>query len=203
MKDLTTFACGCSCKPVDDGEKFYDITDELMEINSKTYLSADLTWKDCFEFIKDDFNDLCYYAYIDELEEDEVVGSLNSLAHSAILCRMAYEKTELTEKRFNEIIEEMKEIHDAKRHDYASDEDRFSNLTISEKMGIPAWKGCLVRISDKYSRLEEFTKKEELKVKDESITDTLNDMANYAIICRVLYERSLKSGKGSCKPSSC
>jgi len=54
--------------------------------------------------------------------------------------------------------------------------------------GIPAWKGCCVRIGDKFSRIMGFAKKEKLKVKDESIRDTLVDMANYALIALILYE---------------
>lgn len=94
------------------------------------------------------------------------------------------------EEQFYALLDKMKEIHDAKRHDYASTEDRFSNLMLSELMGIPAWKGCLVRISDKFSRLTEFAKKEQLRVKDESIEDTFLDMANYALIGIILYRRA-------------
>lgn len=99
------------------------------------------------------------------------------------------------EEQFYALLEKMKEIHDAKRHDYASNEDRFSNLMLSELMGIPAWKGCLVRISDKFSRLTEFAKKEELKVKDESIEDTFLDMANYALIGIILYRREKRKAE--------
>ncbi len=37
-----------------------------------------------------------------------------------------------------------------------------------------------------------FAKKEKLKVKDESIKDTLVDMANYALIALILYEEDKK-----------
>jgi hypothetical protein len=37
-----------------------------------------------------------------------------------------------------------------------------------------------------------FVKQEELKVKDESIRDTLIDMANYALICAILYDEVKK-----------
>ena len=37
-----------------------------------------------------------------------------------------------------------------------------------------------------------FAKKEKLKVKDESIRDTLVDMANYALIALILYEEENK-----------
>ena len=91
-------------------------------------------------------------------------------------------------ERFYELLEEMKRTHDAKRHDYASTEDVFANFRHCEIAGIPAWKGVAVRISDKFSRIMGFAKKEKLEVKDESIKDTLIDMANYALIALILYE---------------
>jgi hypothetical protein len=101
------------------------------------------------------------------------------------------EMSKTDEEQFYELLDKMRSTHDAKRHDYASDEDRFSNLMLSELMDIPAWVGCLVRISDKYSRLTEFAKKGTLKVKDESIEDTFLDMAVYALIGIILYRRAV------------
>ena len=91
-------------------------------------------------------------------------------------------------ERFYELLEEMKTTHNAKRHDYASTEDVFANFRHCEIAGIPAWKGVAVRISDKFSRIMGFARKERLEVKDESIKDTLVDMANYALIALILYE---------------
>ena len=91
-------------------------------------------------------------------------------------------------ERFYELLETMKNTHDAKRHDYANPDDVFANFRTCEQAGIPAWKGCCVRIGDKFSRIMGFAKKEKLKVKDESIKDTLIDMANYALIALILYE---------------
>jgi hypothetical protein len=98
-------------------------------------------------------------------------------------------------ERFYELLEEMKTTHDAKRHDYASEEDVFANFRTCEQAGIPAWKGCCVRLGDKFSRIMGFAKKEKLKVKDESIKDTLIDMANYAIIALILYEEELEKDR--------
>lgn len=97
-------------------------------------------------------------------------------------------------KDFYKLIDELKEIHSRKNHDYAGVEDPLKNFRISENMGIPAWKACLVRISDKFSRLCSFAKQDELKVKDENIEDTLKDMAIYAIIDIILYREGLKKG---------
>jgi len=92
----------------------------------------------------------------------------------------------------------MKEIHDKKSADYAQDADRFSNFRLSELMGLPAWKGIIVRLGDKYSRVCEFAKKESFEVSDESFEDTCIDGANYFLLLLQAYrdhkERTQKKG---------
>ena len=97
-------------------------------------------------------------------------------------------------ERFYELLEEMKRTHNAKRHDYANTKDVFANFRTCELAGIP-WKGCCVRIGDKFSRIMGFAKKEKLEVKDESIKDTLIVMANCALIALILYEESERGEK--------
>lgn len=89
---------------------------------------------------------------------------------------------------FNKIIEELSYTHNIKNHDYAGD-NYLSNLTASERLGMPAWKGCLIRMQDKMSRLENFAVQDELKVKDESVEDTLKDLAVYSILDLILYRK--------------
>lgn len=95
------------------------------------------------------------------------------------------------DKRFYKILDELAKIHSCKNHDYAG-EDALSNFKLSENIGIPAWKGCLVRMTDKMSRIWNFAKQEKLEVSDESIIDTLKDLAVYSILCILLYEDSKK-----------
>ena len=116
-----------------------------------------------------------------------VSAALLQLAQEALTCRLAFEKTS-KRKRLVELLREMRCTHDAKNHDYAGIGDPLRNFRMCEAMGLPAWKGCLVRITDKVSRLQAFAKQGELRVKDESVADTLLDLANYAILCRVLFE---------------
>jgi len=92
--------------------------------------------------------------------------------------------------RFYELLEEIKALHDKKRHDYAQEADPFANFRLSELGGIDAWKGIAVRLGDKYSRLMSFIQKGELKFNDESIKDTLMDNAVYSLIALILYEES-------------
>lgn len=95
--------------------------------------------------------------------------------------------------RFYELLREMERIHDAKNSDYAdSASDPLRNFRACEAAGISAFDGCLTRLSDKYMRVMNLAKKEregrERGVKNEAITDTLLDMANYALIALILYE---------------
>ena len=92
---------------------------------------------------------------------------------------------------FYKLLDEIREIHSNKNHDYSGEGDPVRNFKLSENMNVPAWKGCLIRISDKFSRLCSFAKKEEFKVKDENIEDTLKDMAVYSLICIILYRERL------------
>ena len=98
-------------------------------------------------------------------------------------------------ERFYQLLNEMKKTHYLKSKDYGDEEDVLANFRTCEMAGIPAWKGCCVRIGDKFSRIMGFAKKEKLEVKDESIKDTLIDMANYALIALILYEETLEEGR--------
>lgn len=95
--------------------------------------------------------------------------------------------------RFYELLKEMERIHDSKNNDYAdSASDPLRNFRACEDAGISAFDGCLTRLSDKYMRVMNLARKEregrEQGVKGEAITDTLLDMANYALIAIILYE---------------
>lgn len=94
--------------------------------------------------------------------------------------------------RFYELLEEMRSIHDKKNSDYSKKDDPLSNFRLCEDFGMPSWPGILVRMSDKYSRLPQLTIKllngEKPAVEDESMKDTLIDLANYCLLCIILLE---------------
>ena len=93
-------------------------------------------------------------------------------------------------KRFYEILETIKNLHDAKKHDYGN-ADIFANFRLSNLAGISPWKGSVIRMGDKYARISNFIKKGDFKFKEESIKDTLMDMAIYSLITIVLYEEEM------------
>ncbi len=90
--------------------------------------------------------------------------------------------------RFYELIERMKEIHSSKNQDYAKEEDPLQNLCQCEKIGIPAHIGCFIRMQDKWSRITNLIKGQEPEVKDETVKDTLMDLAVYSLLCIILIE---------------
>lgn len=75
-----------------------------------------------------------------------------------------------------DLCKELNDTYAKKNHDYGN-----SFGETFDKLGIIS---AITRISDKYNRLVSLCTKseEERKVKDESITDTLLDMANYCIM---------------------
>ncbi len=87
-------------------------------------------------------------------------------------------------KRFKEITETMYEITLKKNSDYCGSPDLpFKNFTMVEQMGFASTEqGFLTRITDKVMRISSFVKNGTLAVEDEKVTDTLCDLANYAIL---------------------
>lgn len=79
-------------------------------------------------------------------------------------------------ERHFEIVTALNQLYASKNSDYGN-----SFGETYQKLGIIS---ALTRISDKYNRLVSLATKpeEERKVKDESIQDTLLDMANYCIM---------------------
>ena len=91
-------------------------------------------------------------------------------------------------KQVLQIFEDLKALHIAKDGDYAGEEP-LSNFKRCEAFGVPAWKGALIRLSDKYSRLVSLVGKNgEHAVKGEGLEDTLMDLAVYAIITLALMQ---------------
>lgn len=72
----------------------------------------------------------------------------------------------------------------AKNADYTGTSgDPFANFSRVESIGICSTEqGFLTRMFDKFSRITSFVQKGVLQVKDESVEDTLIDLANYCIL---------------------
>lgn len=73
---------------------------------------------------------------------------------------------------YEEVLEEMKSIHEAKNADYGG-----SAWKTYQEYGMVSY---LVRLADKLHRATSLVRTNERRVKDEKLYDTLLDMANYA-----------------------
>ena len=92
-------------------------------------------------------------------------------------------------KPFSEVLAEMQAMHDKKSQDYGVQADPFANVRASEDFGIPGWLGTIVRLNDKITRIKSFAKNGSLA--NESLRDSLIDIAVYAAIAVALYDQEL------------
>ena len=84
-------------------------------------------------------------------------------------------------KEFVSICREMADLYAAKNWDYG---DSFGKSF--QEWGMPM---ACIRLTDKLNRLCALTKSGEQRVQDESIEDTLRDLANYSIMTLIELER--------------
>jgi hypothetical protein len=87
---------------------------------------------------------------------------------------------------FAALIDEIKALHDSKNHDYADDGDPLSNLRECEAMGVPAFTGVLVRLTDKWSRIKQLARGK--TPRNESLRDSLVDSAVYSLLAVLLLD---------------
>lgn len=86
-------------------------------------------------------------------------------------------------KSFESELSEMLELVKKKHSDYSS--GSINNFELAEKLWITTTeKAILVRMSDKMARICNLIESDP-SVKSEAITDTLRDLANYAIILKI------------------
>jgi hypothetical protein len=100
--------------------------------------------------------------------------------------------------KFHALLEELASLHDAKNHDYAKDTDPYSNFRRAEAMGVPAWKGVLVRLTDKWSRIEQIAAGK--TPKNESLRDSLIDNAAYSLLAICLLDEVSRSASDAGTP---
>lgn len=75
---------------------------------------------------------------------------------------------------FEDITIAMRNLYEKKNMDYG---DSFAKSF--QEWGLQM---ACIRLDDKLNRLKSFAKKQDMQVTDESVIDTLTDLANYAIM---------------------
>lgn len=91
----------------------------------------------------------------------------------------------MSNPKYDHLVKTIREIHDAKSHDYAQESNKYSNFEyaamISERFSDPIDRVFATQIGIKMARLAELTSAGK-KPKNETVQDTRRDLANYAMI---------------------
>jgi len=93
-----------------------------------------------------------------------------------------------TSQAFFDLCDALKEMHRRKSRDYGcpSGEDPLANIRNGATfVGIPPWKGAMVRLSDKVTRLAAYNATGRLE--NESLEDNLFDLASYSLLALLLH----------------
>lgn len=96
--------------------------------------------------------------------------------------------------RFLALLDEMRAVHLRKSADYGTGEDPFANVRASAAFGVAPWVGTMIRAHDKMIRVQAMATNGRLE--NESVEDSLLDLAAYALIALVLY----REGKDAAGP---
>jgi hypothetical protein len=91
-----------------------------------------------------------------------------------------------TSQAYFDLLDQMKALHASKSRDYGSEHDPLANIRNGALfVGIEPWKGAMVRLSDKVTRLATFNRTGTLT--HEGVEDNLMDLASYALLALLLY----------------
>ena len=99
-----------------------------------------------------------------------------------------------TSQAFFDLCDALKEMHRRKSSDYGcpSGTDPLANIRNGAKfVGIPDWKGAMVRLSDKVTRLASYNATGRLE--NESLEDNLFDLASYSLLALLLHREERSS----------
>ena len=101
---------------------------------------------------------------------------------------MTYNTNSNKVERHKQICLALNNLYARKNHDYG---DSFHQTFVEEGMAMPR-----IRLGDKFNRFKTLSRKlDSQKVADESIKDTLLDLANYAIMTVLEMEDAGSAGK--------
>lgn len=98
-------------------------------------------------------------------------------------------ETEQANVIWKNAIDDLLAIRNKKGNDYGKKTDNMSNLKQTEKLGIPAWVGCIIRAEDKNSRVNNMIAG--TKLVNESVSDSFLDRANYFLLAGSLYQKRI------------
>jgi len=66
----------------------------------------------------------------------------------------------------------------------------YKNLEGVSRIGIEPWRGIVIRLMDKFERVEQYCTNGELAIKSEGMEDTFKDIAVYSTLAMILFRKS-------------
>jgi len=101
-----------------------------------------------------------------------------------------YQRNFMINKTFNDLMEGIKELHDKKNHDYASDQNPYSNFEYAANLVMdftdPVDQVFVAIIGIKLARLGQLLGKDKIP-NNESVEDTMRDLTTYCGIWTARY----------------
>lgn len=103
----------------------------------------------------------------------------------------------MASKQYLELLKELESLHYKKSAGYAGQDnpDAWANFRMSENFGVSAFLGCLIRITDKFIRIQNLVKNPSNDMVGESVRDTLFDLASYALIAICLWDEGVEQNR--------
>jgi hypothetical protein len=94
-----------------------------------------------------------------------------------------------TSRKFIDLLDKLRDLHLSKSADYGTTDDPLANIRNGAAfVGIEPWRACLVRLSDKVTRIGTYCAKGTLT--HEGVEDSLLDLAAYSLLTLLLYQET-------------
>jgi len=98
-------------------------------------------------------------------------------------------------ENFIALTKQLCEIHMKKSHDYGHNNQPLANFEESVRFGVRPFTGIMLRMNDKMIRIQNFIDKGNLQ--NESVGDSLLDIAAYALLGIIQLQKESRPGDGS------
>lgn len=115
-------------------------------------------------------------------------GALVALANQAMMIIIELDSKPIEKDNHGALCKELQELYHRKNLDYG---DSFHLSFLEEGLAMPR-----IRLGDKYLRFKTLIGGEKQRVSDESIRDTLIDLANYSIMTIMELDQAMSTGAG-------
>lgn len=108
-------------------------------------------------------------------------------------------KEQAKSPKFKEIIDDMYQLHLSKSSDYTGDSpDVLANFRDSAEIaGITVFQSVMNLVGTKAARLKGLARKGYENIQNESLADTLKDMANYCVLAQIALQEMEEENEDS------